>query len=90
MVVGKESVLALMDLVRSTAPAVNAVSLSSVCISPANRVGCNAHNMQGDAGSKPKQSIFALLWNRSTEHFQVMQCPFVPYSQSAVERECTT
>jgi hypothetical protein len=34
--------------------------------------------MQGDAGAKAKHSIFVLIWNCSTEHFQVSRQALAP------------
>ena len=75
MVVGKEAVLCLLNTVSD---------VSHLCLQVScfymhmllRKVTRELHNMlcqvQADAGAKAKEGIFALLWNRGSEHFQVL------------------
>lgn len=74
MVVGKEAVLSLLNTVSNLN---SAFVLHASCFYMPGFIASildspHAIIMQADAGAKTKEGIFALLWNRGSEHFQVL------------------
>ena len=73
MVVGKEAVTSLLNTVSKISPAVclhaSCFHLHKICAFP--WLTSSTAIVQGGAGAKAKEGIFALLWNRGSEQFQV-------------------
>ena len=74
MVVGKEAVLSLLNTVSSLKFRRSAACtvLLHARLYRKQLDSKHALLMQADAGAKAKEGVFALLWNRGSEHFQVL------------------
>ena len=72
MVVGKEAVLSVLNTVSISIPLYAAcIVFQNARLSASSLDLPYALSKQADVGTKAKEAIFALLWNRGSEHFQV-------------------